>query len=502
MATGDYSRRVTRHVARRGRRAGPGVQQDGRRPRRRSTGSAATWSPTSPTSCARRSPRCGPCWRTSSTAWPSPTRRRCRPRCAQTERLGRLVTDLLDLSRVDAGIAPLHRETRLRPPVPATTAVAEARLSRPAGPVRRRASTRRTSPSHADRARLHQLRRQPARQRRAAQPGRRAPSRSRRRRAGDLHGPRGRPTRARASPRRTGPRVFERFTTGGADGRRHRPRPGHRPLGHRAARRPHRGRRARSARAGLPHPRHRFPEGPPRHGGAPPCPPPRHAAVHARRRSPGPGRSCSASLWPERDAARAAPAAGRRARRRPARRGRAAVPRPRASAPSWCCWSRPASSALRDRRLPDAVPPRPHGSCHPAASHGGRARRRVDRRAVPAGGRARSPVRPGRRALDGRAARARLRGAAGRLRGLPWLGRSGPAATSAPLGARRCGPWASPRPLVLVFGAALRVSATRCSRSWARRRWSPTSPSTRWCCADLRAVVVAGADPGRRRTSR
>ena len=28
---------------------------------------------------------------------------------AQTERLGRLVTDLLDLSRVDAGIAPLHR---------------------------------------------------------------------------------------------------------------------------------------------------------------------------------------------------------------------------------------------------------------------------------------------------------------------------------------------------------------------------------------------------------
>ena len=63
----------------------------------------------------------------------SPTRRRCRPRSRQTERLARLVAELLDLSRVDAGVAPL----RPRTPLPCTEflddAVAEA-AAEPAGP--------------------------------------------------------------------------------------------------------------------------------------------------------------------------------------------------------------------------------------------------------------------------------------------------------------------------------------------------------------------------------
>ena len=52
-----------------------------------STGSAASWSPTSATSCARRSPRCAPCSRTSSTASPSRDPATLRAALDQAERL-------------------------------------------------------------------------------------------------------------------------------------------------------------------------------------------------------------------------------------------------------------------------------------------------------------------------------------------------------------------------------------------------------------------------------
>jgi signal transduction histidine kinase len=74
---------------------------------------------------------------------------------AQTERLGRLVGDLLDLSRVDAGITPLRREDVALGPFLAE-AVEQARLTD--RPVRYDV---RVEPSelavHADPARLHQL---------------------------------------------------------------------------------------------------------------------------------------------------------------------------------------------------------------------------------------------------------------------------------------------------------------------------------------------------------
>jgi signal transduction histidine kinase len=73
----------------------------------------------------------------------------------QTERLGGLVTDLLDLSRVDAGVVPLHREpVALQGFLDET--VAEARLTgRPVEYVVRVSSPDLTV--HGDRARLHQL---------------------------------------------------------------------------------------------------------------------------------------------------------------------------------------------------------------------------------------------------------------------------------------------------------------------------------------------------------
>jgi signal transduction histidine kinase len=72
----------------------------------------------------------------------------------QTARLSRLVNDLLDLSRVDAGITSLEREdVALRPFL--DDAVAEARLT--GRPVRYDVRAAADVVVHADRSRLHQL---------------------------------------------------------------------------------------------------------------------------------------------------------------------------------------------------------------------------------------------------------------------------------------------------------------------------------------------------------
>jgi two-component system sensor histidine kinase BaeS len=72
----------------------------------------------------------------------------------QTSRLSRLVSDLLDLSRVDAGIAPLEREDVALAPFLAA-AVEEARLH--GRPVTYAVDAGPAVGVHADRARLHQL---------------------------------------------------------------------------------------------------------------------------------------------------------------------------------------------------------------------------------------------------------------------------------------------------------------------------------------------------------
>jgi signal transduction histidine kinase len=143
-----------------------------------------------------------------------PDRATLRAALHQTERLSGLVTDLLDLSRVDAGIAPLVRETVALQGFLDDT-VAEARLSR--RPV---TYVVRVDPAdltvHGDRSRLHQL---------VANlldnAGRHSPAGGTvtvvARRAGD---------RTVLEVTDDGPgiapddraHVFERFTTGGADG--------------------------------------------------------------------------------------------------------------------------------------------------------------------------------------------------------------------------------------------------------------------------------------------
>jgi signal transduction histidine kinase len=72
---------------------------------------------------------------------------------AQTERLGRLVSELLDLSRVDAGVTPLHREYFEAAPM-LDEVVAEAEV---AGRGARFTVDVRPGKVFADRARLHQV---------------------------------------------------------------------------------------------------------------------------------------------------------------------------------------------------------------------------------------------------------------------------------------------------------------------------------------------------------
>lgn len=84
----------------------------------------------------------------------TPTPETLRAALEQTGRLSRLVSDLLDLSRLDAGITALQREdVELRPFL--DEAVDEARLS--GHPVGYAVTTDADLTLHADRARLHQL---------------------------------------------------------------------------------------------------------------------------------------------------------------------------------------------------------------------------------------------------------------------------------------------------------------------------------------------------------
>ena len=179
---------------------------------------------------------------------------------AQTERLGLLVTELLDLSRIDAGAFPLDlEEFDLELLLAEVAAEAEVMAAAVGRGVRFAVDVEPPGASVvADRGRLHQVvlnlldnaaRHGPAGGK--VHVGARSP-RGRRRDRGPRRGPRhpGRGTRPglrTLHPRRAG------------RGRRHRPRPGHRPVGGRPARRQHRRRRAggtatRRTRR-LPHPR-------------------------------------------------------------------------------------------------------------------------------------------------------------------------------------------------------------------------------------------------------
>ena len=73
-----------------------------------STACGATSWRTSRTSCGRRSARCRRCWRTSSTASSRSIPAALRTALVQTERLGRLVEQLLDLSRLESGALALR----------------------------------------------------------------------------------------------------------------------------------------------------------------------------------------------------------------------------------------------------------------------------------------------------------------------------------------------------------------------------------------------------------
>ena len=147
---------------------------------------------------------------------------------AQTERLGRLVTELLDLSRLDAGVLPLARDADRRAALPGRGGPARRTVNADGAGRDVRFVVVRAEPGGARRpGAAAPGPGQPAGQRGPAQPAGRHGARS---------APSGRTTgccsrsatRARASRRPTASRVFERFTRGEPGRRRHRARPGHR----------------------------------------------------------------------------------------------------------------------------------------------------------------------------------------------------------------------------------------------------------------------------------
>ena len=292
-------------------------------------------------------------------------------------------------------------------------AVAEARVLGRDGDLRRRASTRRTSPSRADPARLHQLvanlldnaaRHSPAG---GVGPGARRPRRRR-------LAARGRRRRARASPPADRDRVFERFGTadrtdgGGGTGlglaiarwvtdlhggaiRVVDPEPAR--AGARGC--------ASTCRASLPD-RPPAPDSPEEAAcrTARPARMPRDARRRAGRRRRPPQRSGAARRTPPpepRHGRAVRHASGPSAASRPSARccsacgvgllagDRAALPRPRARHGRWCCSPR---AAVRARRQPAPALRRSRwpapGCASLLASRRDAARRRLDRRAVPA----------------------------------------------------------------------------------------------------------------------
>ena len=201
--------------------------------------------------------------------------------------------------------------------------------------------------------------------------------------------PGGRRRRARASPAADRAQVFERFTPdGAARGRRHRPRPGDRPLGHPAARRPHRGRPSPTS--------------------------PDAAAASARtapRREPDMTQSRPSRSSRRVRARRAKPVSSDDAVRLvlagavavPAGPGSSSPPSPPDCSARSCCRSGTLglgsflvlmAVARRRRRRRTAGTGTPYhlacgGALRPAGLDGVPARRRVDRRALPAGRRRR-----------------------------------------------------------------------------------------------------------------
>ena len=478
--------------------------------------SAASWSRTSPTSSARRSRRCAPCWRTSSTASPSRTPGPCGPALDQAERLGR----------------PGRRPARPRPggrrhgpaatgavPVPGLLdddVVAEARADRPGGDVRRPTSTppdargpRPTRPGSPALTNLldNAVRHSPAGgvvAVTAAGLGARLAAGGHRRGAG--HRPADRE------------RVFERFwTLTGSRGRdrRHRPRPRDRPLGDRPPRRHASTSSTRSRQRRRPAPRrpartsHRQHTHVPRSAQEPAMP--TQSAVPAARSRPDGGRGRPTPVARRRCSAGSGPT--------PAFPGSVRVVLPASGSACWpgsCCRSAPlglgtflvlvaAGAACRRRQRHRATPftldlrcvarvllwPRPVLSCATRPGSwslcllAGAAvlRRRADRAAAPLPAVRARPAWPG-----------RSPGCAG----LPWLGRAlrapspGRASSAAVL---RTVPISSVLGL-LVFGL-LFASADARLRGVGERGASPT------CSARLvRAAGVPHRRGRRRRRSR
>ena len=286
--------------------------------------------------------------------------RALRPALAQAERLGDLVTDLLDLARVDAGKAPLSpSRSRWR------------RCSRTRSPRRGSSAARWSTTSRSSRADLVVPRRpgpaapagrQPARQRVPPQPGGRrgAGDRGPRRRAapdrGRGPGPGGRGRRPGARVRAVRDPQRDRWR------RWHRTRTRHRALGHRPARRKHRG--SSIPRPGSTGARVRVDL--PARATRPPHPV-EEKPMPAPAPAPPPPTAVPPPRWSTTCSARSGPTAASRGEWRCswARSGSACWRRPccptgtPASAPSSCCWRRRRGDHGGQRAAARSGSPRP-----------------------------------------------------------------------------------------------------------------------------------------------
>ena len=461
----DGARRLLRpghrDLERRGRRAGPRVQPDGRGPRRRRPAAPRAGRQRQPRAAHPARPRCAPCSRTSSTASPSRTRSPCAPRSTRPSGSSALASDLLDLARVDAGAAPLAATAGARRWRCSSAAVAEARVDRPRGDVRRPRRPARTSPSrptppgctswsptcsttprgtarpvgssgsgrrrHGDRLAARGLRRGPGHPGGRPGPRLRAVRHARPR-------PRAAAAPASASPSPAGSPTCTAAPSTSSTRSRRAPAPG---CASTCLREP-----PSTRRVTRPAPRS---QSMPQPGPQPPHQP-RHAAATARRpRVPAGARADGRAV-------RQLLARGRRARQRPGRAGqpgrrpagrdRAAVPRPRARDVRGAAGRRRRGARVQ-RPPPVARSPWPAPAlCVAAGGDRDAPRRRLDRRALPAGRRrvsARSGVVNGRTLpafVAGRRRLAARRAARPAVAGSLGCGRSPGSAAARP----RCAP--------------------------------------------------------------